>query len=190
MKLDRLPIATILVSLSLIAGYLWLPKTEGISPDNIFPGILLFHFIHSGPQHLIENLASLWIAAPVVERRNRLKMLAILFGTSMLGGLSAVLLLGIHGIGISAGIFGLFGWLMVDGKEWFGQFPAPLISLAYSIFNLSQALSGPAGISYTAHAIGFIAGMLMAWPPRELEKDICLSAIAINVLAAIVELVR
>lgn len=190
MEINDIPFATILVSILMIAGYAWLPRSEGISPENLFPGILLFHFIHSGIAHLVENMASLWIAAPVVERRGRIRMLGILFLTSSIGGLSAVMLLGIHGIGISAGIFGLFGWLMVDGKEWFGQFPASFISFAYSIFNLAQALSGPAGISYTAHAIGFIAGMLMAWPPEKFQKNICISAIAINVLAAIVELVR
>jgi membrane associated rhomboid family serine protease len=153
------------------AGEWWRLLTSGFLHFGNYGGF--------GPVHLLFNMFALWVIGRDLELAlGRGRFLAV-YMLSLLGGSTAVMLLGDAGGGVagaSGAVYGLFGGIaVVVFKAKLN--PAPVLTLlAINIF-LSVTLPG---ISLLGHVGGLIAGALataaMVYPPRARRAQIQLGA--------------
>jgi membrane associated rhomboid family serine protease len=127
-------------------------------------------WLHSGLVHWVNNLMMLCVATGLATGlgRRRRETAAVLVGTAVLATLVAEYLAGAGRpdaiVGISGGIFGLFGWC----TAWFflhrQRFPASLWAtvLSFVALNLGTTYLLVPNSSGLAHVGGFAAGALIA----------------------------
>ena len=136
---------------------------------------LTYQFLHGSWSHLVLNLVSLFFAGPEVERAvGPRRFLAIYFVSGMLGAaawLAIVWPLDALLIGASASICGLLGALVAlrPHEKYTVLFlpvplPAWLLVLALAATQIAHLMLGgaSAGVAYTAHLAGGLAGFFTA----------------------------
>jgi membrane associated rhomboid family serine protease len=148
-------------------------------------------FVHSERSlfHIVFNGYSLWVLGMVLERVLGSGRFLALFFTAGLGGSLAVLWLAPTQavIGASGAIFGLFGALLVIGRNFGGTNVQLVIVL---VLNLILGFVVP-GISWQAHIGGLIVGIVMGWiivKDRESNKNASIIRLYGPVVAGIVAL--
>lgn len=144
-------------------------RTWGIRPRRISGlwGIAFCPFLHVDWRHLATNSGTLFILLTMslsFDRKLTAMAIAIIMG---LGGF-AVWLFGepnsVH-VGASGVIFGLIGFLMFVGlfrRRWDSVLVSVVTAVAYG--GAFRALFVyQAGVSFSSHLFGFLAGVLAAW---------------------------
>ncbi|MEA5026215.1 MAG: rhomboid family intramembrane serine protease [Erysipelotrichaceae bacterium] len=120
-------------------------------------------FVHIDPIHLLSNMYALYLIGPSVERLyGKKQFLLALFGSIIIG--SAFALVGDVNtitVGISGGLFGLLGMLLVFSIESKSIRDRRVMSSFIQIFliNTAVALLVP-NISWLGHLGGFTAGLM------------------------------
>ncbi|GDY25025.1 rhomboid family intramembrane serine protease [Agarivorans sp. Toyoura001] len=136
-------------------------------------GIPLAPLIHHGWLHLLSNLLPLAILMFLVAQLGRVILWQSTLVIALLGG-ALVWLFGGTGVhaGASSLIFGYWGLLLANA--WFSRsiksvFIAAIVLLAYGgmfwgLFHLK------ANVSWSSHAFGTVAGIVMAWGLVKFKK--------------------
>lgn len=129
-------------------------------------GILFAPFLHVTPDHLIANSIPFVVLGWMVMLRDERHFIPVTIA-GMLGSALIAWLLGAPGsvhIGASGVIFGYLGFLMLSGwyARSFGSIVlSAVVTLVWGSLVLGM-LPGVPGISWQAHAGGFIGGVLAA----------------------------
>ena len=158
----------------------------GAIPDDLHEGrgldtLVTSVFVHTAWLHLVFNLTFLGAFAPRVEEDlGPLGLLGVFLGSAVLSGAAHVLLapnLTVPSIGASGGVAGvlgahlllapraqvrvLIGPVPVRLPTWFilALWAAPQLLLTAVILRRAEY---PGGVSYEAHAVGFLLGLLVA----------------------------
>lgn len=128
--------------------------------------LLTSTFLHSDEFHIVFNMLSLFIVGRVVERLfSQGAYLSLFFLTAFFGAYTANFMdLGIHAVGASGGIFGLFGALAgfayVHRNTMRDQFIAFMKNFGVILLlNLIIGLIFPS-ISIAAHIGGLVSGLI------------------------------
>lgn len=142
----------------------------GLRPRNLLglTGVVTMPFLHNGMEHVIANTLPFIILGGIIMVRSLRDFVTVtavvaLFtglGLWILGNSSAVY------IGASGLVFGYFGFLLVRA-----YFDRSIVSLALAIvvllfyggFLWGLLPSYQPGVSWGAHLLGFIGGILAAW---------------------------
>ncbi len=150
--------------------------TLGIRPREIrgLWGIIFWPLLHGGLPHLVANTAALFPLVLIAFSLSRTRGWVALVTVWLLGGL-VVWTLGRTGtvhIGASGIVFGLIGFLVASGpfrREWLGLVVALIVLVCYG-GALTTLLQRVPGVSWTAHAGGFVAGVFAAWETKGLAR--------------------
>jgi membrane associated rhomboid family serine protease len=169
----------ILIEMSLI-GLLWFIfiidtflfhnklKQNGIHPREIsgLIGILFSPFLHSGFNHIFNNMMGIIMLGTLVLLRDIHKFF-IIFGISLIvSGIGVWLIGGAHTnhIGFSGIIFGFFGYLIITGfvQKKAGSIILSILTILLYGGLIWGVLPSRAGISWEGHLFGFAGGILSA----------------------------
>lgn len=148
-------------------------------------------FLHVGPLHLAFNMIALWVIGSDLERVLGPLRFAVLYGVSLLGGSTAVMLFAPPGgavAGASGAVFGLMGALAVMLRRSRLSAGPALTTIALNV-GLSFLIPG---LSLAGHLGGLVAGTvttlaLVDLPPRSrpVAGYLGSAAIAVVLLAAV-----
>ncbi|MEU3661515.1 rhomboid family intramembrane serine protease [Streptomyces sp. NPDC032940] len=141
-------------------------------------------FLHGGWPHLLGNMLFLWIFGNNVEdRMGHLRYLlfygvcgyAATYGFALLNADSADPLIGASGA--IAGVLGAYLVLYPRARVWVLvpfliflplRLPAWIVLglwfVLQAFYSAGQGVSAAGAVAYVAHVVGFVAGMLLAWP--------------------------
>ncbi|MEM8677838.1 MAG: rhomboid family intramembrane serine protease, partial [Planctomycetota bacterium] len=122
--------------------------------------------LHGGPLHLAFNMLCLVVFGGQIEaRRGWLLMLFLLVVTAVAGNVGQCLLASPYFVGMSGGVYGLFGYMMVrqrvapqDGLRVSGQ--NIFILLVWLVLGFANVIPG---IANYAHLFGLLMGMALAY---------------------------
>jgi rhomboid protease GluP len=160
-----------------IAGFLSSPLDDYFYHYGVFHGysvvvkdeiyrLLTSTFLHSDEFHIVFNMLSLFIVGRVIERLfSKGAYLSLFFLTAFFGAYTANFMdLGIHAVGASGGIFGLFGALAafayVHRHTMREQFIAFMKNFGVILLlNLIIGMVFPS-ISIAAHIGGLVSGLI------------------------------
>lgn len=123
-------------------------------------------FVHGGAIHWIGNLAMLVVAAGLAGTMGRIGALSLLFVAINVGSVLAVQYLGIGHtpdalLGVSGGIFGLFGWVVGVTFRERARFPWMwFATLSFVFLNIGLAWILVRQTSNVAHGFGLATGLL------------------------------
>ncbi len=139
----------------------------GILPRTIagVPGIALAPFLHYGIRHVLLNTMPLVILGWLVILHGPRAFLEVSLVIILVSGVS-IWLLGRSGyhVGASGLIFGYFGFLVARG--WYERSFSSILIAAVTIILYGGILLGllpiRAGVSWEAHLLGLLAGILAA----------------------------
>lgn len=158
----------------------WPGLLEAWRPQSVWM-FLTYWLVHTGPVHLLGNLAVLaWIAPRLSPRLYPVDLWNI-WTASVVGGGVAFALLGdgtASMVGASAGLFGLLGALIVLGYRYTSRTPelmraaarrTALVSLALVALSVCDVLIRGPVYAWEAHLGGLLSGGLIAafGPHRE-----------------------
>jgi membrane associated rhomboid family serine protease len=118
-------------------------------------------FLHIGLLHLVFNMIALWFIGRDVELVLGRLRFSVLYGVSLLGGSTAVMLFGSPGgevAGASGAIFGLMGALLVLLRRMQLPMTSALVIVG---LNVVLSLTVP-GISLLGHLGGLVVGVVVA----------------------------
>jgi membrane associated rhomboid family serine protease len=160
--------------------FAWLDGSGPAGPA-LWP--LVTHLLlHLDAFHLLTNLGFLLAFGSAVERRSGGLWLLVFFLLCGIAGALGQALLTFDPIerdslliGASGSIFGLLGAALVLGSARLGRTRLLRIAIVLMAVNLGIGLASEAGwmggylIGWQAHAGGFLAGLLLAWPLRARE---------------------
>lgn len=187
-----LPWGTLLLSAAAVTAYLALgPAPEGWVFDRgaIAQGewwrLLTGHWIHSGDEHALWNIAALLLAGIVFEARlGRRLPLALVLATA---GIDAWLWWGEPGLTRYCGLSGILNGLIAAGlyRLWREtRHPVVLLTAGGVVLKIAvESYLGEALMTRTAwpsvpatHAVGFLCGLVAVWAPnkparRRLQSD-------------------
>jgi len=142
--------------------------TLGVIPRTMIGlrGILFAPFLHGSLNHIVANSIPFVVLGWMVMLRDERHFVPVTIAAMLGSGLTAWLL-GAPGsvhIGASGVIFGYLGFLMLSG--WYARsFASIVISLIVTVVWGSLVfgmIPGASGISWQAHAGGFLGGVLAA----------------------------
>ena len=130
-------------------------------------GILFCPFLHASFTHLAANSVALFVLLTLSLSLGRGITLEVVILTAGIGGF-LVWLLGQSGtvyIGASGVIFGLIGFLLAFGLFRRAIRPALMSLMVFALYggSLLTLFRNQPGVSWLAHAGGFIAGVMSAW---------------------------
>lgn len=138
------------------------------------PGIVGMPFVHDSIPHLLANTVPLFVFGLMLVARGMRYFLGVAIAVALLGGL-ALWTFGREAahIGASGVVFGLFGFLVVRGL-----YERRVTSIAITIFvTFSYGASMLIGlvpttgrISWEAHLLGLLAGVLVARGAYAMDK--------------------
>ncbi|MFH9037997.1 rhomboid family intramembrane serine protease [Streptomyces sp. NPDC017966] len=148
--------------------------------------VLTAMFLHGGWLHLLGNMLFLWIFGNNVEdRMGHVRFLlfyvvcgyAASYGFSLLNADSGEPLIGASGA--IAGVLGAYLVLYPKARVWvlvpfliFLPLRLPawtvlgLWFVLQAVYSSGQGVTDAGTVAYVAHVVGFVAGMLLAWPLR------------------------
>ncbi|MFT4250732.1 MAG: rhomboid family intramembrane serine protease [Candidatus Woesearchaeota archaeon] len=126
---------------------------------------------HGSPQHLLGNVISLLIFGVILEGTvGGERFLRVLFTAAIIGNLAAI---GSYDsvLGLSGGIYGLIGALMVLRPTmlvWLPGLPLPMILLGfvYAFIDLVGAFAGVGNTGHLAHLAGLGVGVYLGFVYR------------------------
>ena len=140
----------------------------GIGVNHFVFSILNHPFEHADMNHVLANAGPLFVFSILLLLRQR--FLYVFVGSTILTGLGVWLLArsGTNHFGASGILFAFWSYLLVSGfflQKWkYVAISVGLIfvygTLIYSLLNFTD------GISYEAHIIGFLVGILLAYIER------------------------
>ena len=144
-------------------------KSWGIIPRSIvgLRGLIFSPFLHGGLRHIMANSLPLFVLLLLSLSYNRLVAVEAIV-IIMAGGGLGVWLFGAPGtvhIGASGVIFGLIGFLLFVGifsRDIKGILIAVVVLFLYGGVILFGVVPR-AGISWSGHVFGFLAGIVAAW---------------------------
>lgn len=134
--------------------------------------------LHGHPLHLLGNWVTLEILGTLVERYGRRAHLPVVVLLSALAGsVASLLFVAETSVGISGGVMGCMGYLLVLGWRWRDHvLPGFFGILVRALFiNAAIGLVGYAMIDNAAHAGGLLTGVTLGFvllpstPPEEVE---------------------
>lgn len=136
-------------------------------------------FLHSGPDHLVLNMAALYFFGRHLEIKiGKLQYIFVFFLTAIAGGLAitassviGIMPADVPTVGASAAIFGIMGAGMVINPfeivlhPYLVPIPFLLVAVIYTIYNISAfigilATGAETNIAYIAHIGGIVAGAI------------------------------
>ncbi|MBR8639173.1 rhomboid family intramembrane serine protease [Streptomyces tuirus] len=148
--------------------------------------VLTAMFLHGSWLHLLGNMLFLWIFGNNVEdRMGHLRFLlfylvcgcAASYGFALLNADSSTPLIGASGA--IAGVLGAYLVLYPRARVWVLvpfliflplRLPAWIVLGLWfalqAVYSSGEGLSDAGSVAYAAHIVGFVAGMLIAWPLR------------------------
>ncbi|MER6620399.1 rhomboid family intramembrane serine protease [Streptomyces sp. NPDC000931] len=148
--------------------------------------VLTAMFLHGGWLHLLGNMLFLWIFGNNVEdRMGHLRFLlfyavcgyAASYGFALLNAGSGEPLIGASGA--VAGVLGAYLVLYPRARVWVLvpfliflplRLPAWIVLglwfVLQAVYSSGQGVTDAGTVAYVAHVVGFVAGMLLAWPLR------------------------
>lgn len=147
---------------------------ESRSVDGL-PGILASPMLHVDFAHLLANTVPFLILGSIVALRNPRRFWPIVITITVVGGLG-VWLLGPSDaitVGASGVVFGLLTYLLTAGlltRHWIDVSISLVILLLYGgILAGALPFAAPPGVSWLAHLMGALAGVLAAilFAPRK-----------------------
>jgi membrane associated rhomboid family serine protease len=136
-------------------------------------GVVLAHFFHANLEHLLANSIGLLLLGWMSCRYSRkLTAFAVLYAAIMAGFLAWML--GNPGdchIGASGVIFGLIGFLLLNGLLRKGCLPLVIAFITFVLFGLALPgvlpdQPGQKQVSWQMHLGGFIGGLFASWQLR------------------------
>jgi len=139
--------ATWLVPADVAAGQWWRLITAG--------------FLHAGPLHLLLNMIALWVLGRDLEVVLGRLRYALLYGVSLLGSSTAVVLLGAPNlpvVGASGAVFGLMGALLVVLRRLQLSLGPALVVIGINVV-LTFSIDG---LSRLGHLGGLATGLVVA----------------------------
>ncbi|MFC8371005.1 MULTISPECIES: rhomboid family intramembrane serine protease [unclassified Streptomyces] len=148
--------------------------------------VLTAMFLHGGWLHLLGNMLFLWIFGNNVEdRMGHVRFLlfyavcgyAASYGFALLNADSGEPLIGASGA--VAGVLGAYLVLYPKARVWVLvpflvflplRLPAWIVLgmwfVLQAVYSSGQGVTDAGTVAYVAHVVGFVAGMLLAWPLR------------------------
>ncbi|MFG2511205.1 rhomboid family intramembrane serine protease [Streptomyces sp. NPDC048584] len=148
--------------------------------------VLTAMFLHGGWLHLLGNMLFLWIFGNNIEdRMGHLRYLlfylvcgyAAAYGFAVLNAGSGEPLIGASGA--IAGVLGAYLMLYPKARVWVLvpfliflplRLPAWMVLglwfVLQAVYSSGQGVADAGTVAYVAHVVGFVAGMLLAWPLR------------------------
>lgn len=149
----------------------------GIVPRDItgIPGILLSPFLHSGWDHLLSNIASLFILMVIIlyfYERSAIAVVSLIWLTTG----AAVWLFGkenTYHIGASGVVYGMMSFIFFIGI-FRGERSAMMISLLVLVLNsgIFAGFQPTEGVSWESHLYGAMSGIVFAFVFKSVNKDI------------------
>lgn len=148
--------------------------------------VLTAMFLHGGWLHLLGNMLFLWIFGNNIEdRMGHIRYLlfylvcgyAAAYGFALLNAGSGEPLIGASGA--IAGVLGAYLVLYPKARVWVLvpfliflplRLPAWMVLglwfVLQAVYSSGQGVTDAGTVAYVAHVVGFVAGMLLAWPLR------------------------
>lgn len=125
-------------------------------------------FLHGGFDHFLFNSFAIFVFAPPLEfLLGRLRYVWLYLGSGVLGNLISMIVFnntGIHSLGASGAIYGLYGayiYLIAFRREALDASSRKTILVFLFIGFIYSFISQ--GINWAAHLGGFLGGMLIFW---------------------------
>ena len=133
-------------------------------------GILFCPFLHANLAHLAANSVALFVLLTLSLSLGRGLTLEVVLLTAAIGGF-LVWLLGASGavyVGASGVIFGLIGFLLALSLFRMAIRPVLVSLVVFALYggSLLTLFRNQPGVSWLAHASGFVAGVIAAWRMR------------------------
>lgn len=168
---------TIIQNILVFIGLIWfvffldrfLPlENLGLRPRSLdgLIGIVMMPFLHSDIRHITSNTIPLLVLLTLMAG-TRKNSLPIILAISLLGGVLLWLFgQSVNHIGASLLVFGLAGFLIVDGikqKKLVNIMLSVLVAVLYGGAMLKGISPLQKGVSWDGHLFGLIAGGLVAW---------------------------